>query len=480
MDKVKKPHVFYLTLALVAGISISFIMPPFRGTDEAAHVFRVYELTRGDLILNKGTGDFGYDIPDAIQRANISGFRATDTSLLSRIGNYYEKGQKKPGDNTTFQTFEGAGLYPPAAYINYLPSSFIVRLFNINEYIYILILRISGLLICIFMIYTAIRFIPVGKWFIVAIGLLPMSIYQMSVVSADGLLLSSSILFVSLIVYAKNNYEIFNRKKWIINSTILLLLAIIISSKPGYWPILILLLLIPKNFSQLLKRRGLVYPTIILTSVMIFGLWYAILSINHQSDTRHYFEQVNPGRTLVTKKEVINEAINPVALSKRFIKTYIFQPPIKHLPEFPINYQPNFIFNTFIGSFGALEVYLPRWLSITVIGSLIIGIAVGPFSLVDKLFSRREKYYAMAVSAASFLLISFILWVSWTANNMPIIFGLQGRYFIPLLSVLVFLIPKRKILSMQGKKITCILMTLIFMNILMMILTLFSFYFEKL
>ena len=480
LDKIKKPHIFYLALALIAGVSIAFIMPPFRGTDEAAHVFRVYELTKGDLILNKGTGGFGYDIPDAIQRVNISGFRANNTSLLNRIGTYYEQGQKKPGDGTAFQTFEGAGLYPPTAYINYLPSSFIARLGNINEYIYILILRISGLLICILMIYAAIRLIPVGKWFIVAIGLLPMSIYQMSVVSADGLLVSSSILFISLVLYVKNNYDQFSRKKWLISSTALLFLALIISSKPGYWPILLLLLIIPKSFRQIFKnKRNRIYPAIILVAIIAFGLWYLLLSANHQYDTRHYFEQVNHS-ALVTKKQVVKEIINPIALAKRFTETYIIQPPIKNLPLFTLNFQPNFIFNTFIGVFGALEAYMPSWTSITVLGSLIIAILIGPFTLSRKLFGKRERYLAIILWTSSFLLVSLLFWVGWTADNMPIIFGLQGRYFIPILPILVLLIPRKKILSFSANQLTYTLLGLISINVLIMLATIFSFYFEKL
>jgi uncharacterized membrane protein len=480
VHQIKKPHNFYLVIAVVAGITISFLLPPFNGNDEASHIYRIYEFSNGDILLDKGATGLGYKIPDALRRVNVSGFSNVNSNFSGQVANYFAKGQKQNGDSYSFQTFEGAGVYPPMAYLNYLPTSFLVRIFNnINEYIYSLTLRISGLIVCILLIYAAIRFIPIGKWFVVSIGLLPMSIYQMSVVSTDGLLIASSILFVSLILYTKKNYDILSNKKWLISSAILLVLAIIISSKPGYWPLLLFLLLIPKKFNQLFKRRGLSYPITILIAVVIFGLWYSVLFINNQTSTKHYFEQANKGSVLVTKKQVLKEAINPITLSTRLSETYVVQPPLKNISGSisEANYQPDFIFRTFVGVFGPLNIYPPSWLTISVIGSLILGFLIGPFTLVDKLLKRREKYLAIIVWAVSFLLISFIFWVSWTPNNMPVIFGVQGRYFIPLLPVFLFLIPKRKLISVSYNKLVYSLLTLTIINLVITLLTIYNHYY---
>jgi len=481
----RKPGAFFLLVALVVGTVIVVVLPPFRGPDEAAHVFRVYQLTSGSVLLQKGTTEDGHDglgyaIPDAIQRTNIAAFQEKGDSLTDRMHALYKAGTKKTTDTTQFQTFEGAGIYPPTSYANYLPASAVMKALKTNAYVYILLLRLSGLLICIALIYMAIRIIPFGKWLLVAIGLLPMSLHQMSVVSADGLIIASSILFCAVILYLRKTYDTFgvNKRKTLLMVVTLTVLAVILSSKPGYWPILFLLFLVPPSPKELFRKPAVVLTMVAAFAACLFLVWFAFISVNNQSDTKHFFEQANYHSKLVSKHQVLHQAVNPVSLGERFIETYVIQPYYPRIPkDFIANFQPSFIFDTFTGVFGSLEAYPPSWMAVTVVSSLFIAFSVEPVALGVGKLRKYDRLISLLLMVAGAGMLSLIFWLSWTAEDMPFIFGLQGRYFLPILPLLLFALPRKKVLTAKPSSLVSLLSILIVVNSVISLLTIYNYFY---
>ena len=479
IGKFLQPEILFVTLSIVAGILISLLLPPFRGPDEASHIFRSYELSKGDIFLNSENGSNGFRIPDALQRVNIASFQVKGTVWNQRTQKYYDAGVRKNTDGNQFQSFEGAGVYPPFAYINYLPFSSLGRLLHINEYYYTLLLRIGGLLVSIFIIYLAIRVTPVGKWLIVAIGLLPMSIHQMSVVSTDGLVISSSLLFIAcvLAIYFQTKKKPRSNDDMLSWRTVAMLVisGTLVASKPGYWPLLLLIFITLPNLRSMVAVKNYRHLLIVIIPVMTFVLWYGLLIWQHQNTLQNYFETANPGSTLVSPKQIIKETINPIKLADRFTETYLVQPYFPRLNfDFAANYQPTFVFNTFIGSFGSLAAYPPSWLSITVLLSLVLGLFITP-TIIH--FKKRDRVISAILISLGFILITYIFWLSWTAEDMPFVFGVQGRYFIPLLALLLVFIPAKKMLNISHSTHLRLLVSCIIINIVVTILTIKNYFY---
>lgn len=475
-----RPQHFYLVIVLIAGLFLCFALPPFRGTDEASHVFRIYQLTTGDLFVEKGTEGYGHQIPNAIQRVNINSFQDHEKGFFKRIGNSYDAGKVTKVGGSSFQTFAGSGTYTPIAYVNYLFASVLARLFTNNAYIYFMVLRIVGFLICVTLTYLAIRLLPFGKWFAVAIALLPMSLHQTVAVSPDGLLLSSILLFISLILYARKDYKAILEKKYerLTLFAGLLVLAIIIASKPGYTLVLAMLFALPKQLFPSIKKYFASIAAIIAIALAIFTAWYLVIfGIGQSSAVTNYFETVNHAR-LEGKREIVGSiAKHPLTLPEMFITTFVAQPGVTYQNGyyFPDNYQPSFIFNTFTGVFGSLEIYPPSWLSITVFSSLVAGFSVTMTKKLER--DRKIKLLALGALVGSFLFVSFIFWFTWTPAGMPFIFGLQGRYFIPMLPLLLFLAPIRKLFNCKNSTLATVVMALIVINLSITLLSIYQFFY---
>lgn len=485
---VKKPSRLYVILALLAGITISIILPPFRGPDEAAHVFRVYEITSGDLFLDKGTSSEsghqgnGHLVPESLSRVNHVGFKNEEKNLSKQIDNFYQAGERRSSDTDKFEIFEGAGIYSPLSYLNYLVPSVVAQAFHTNSYIYTLFLRIGGLISSIAFIYLAIRITPIGKWFFVAIGLLPMALHQLSVVSTDGLLIASSLLFVAVILHLRFAYNELSKKPTTIAlfSLAILVLASIVASKPGYWPVLLITLLLVKKPRALLRLPAIIYTASVGVAVVLYVIWYGLISLQQQTDLKHFFEQANPQSTLITKGEFFHQVRNPITVMNKFYSTYVSHPLFKKVDgDIAPNYQPSFIFNTFIGSFASLNIYPPSWLSLTVIGSLLVAFLAGykEKRLYKNLFGRKEKVIPLIGLIGSFVAVSVIFWMSWTTSDMPFIFGVQGRYFIPLLALFVFFIPSKKIINLRDNIVLRALVVLFLINSYMMLTSIYNYFY---
>lgn len=480
-----KPHFFYLTFATIFGIAICVILPPFRGPDEAAHIFRLYEFSKGDLLLDSGPGGNGFMIPDDIQNVNIASFRDKSTSIGEKFNNLYSVGSNTVS-SSTFQPFEGAGLYSPLSYIQYLPWTFLGSYFTTNMFVFVVILRIVGFLALMGLVYAAIRITPVGKWLFATVGLLPMTLHQMSVISTDGLIIASTLLFIALTLYLRNYYSQkghdSDSKKRYIFILLLGITALIISSKPGYWPILFCAVLIAPSLSGVISKRLIFIPIIIAGGMMSYVMWYGILSSHGLSDMSHFFEQANSGSKLIGKKAVAKQIINPLSLSKRFIFTYVVQKPEEMFKNYKgnrtVNFQPTFVFSTFTGTFGSLEAIAPAWMNFTVPLAIILSIFIAPIGKSRAFqLKLRDRVISSLLIASSFMLISLIFLVSWTSESMPFIFGVQGRYFIPLLPLLVFILPRKKILDILPITHYSLLWSLIIINLIASLLTIVYYFY---
>ena len=112
------PTKFFVYCALIFGILLLSIIPPFQSPDEDSHFKKAYVISKGKLFPTSQNGVVGYEIPtDMIQYIN---------EKLTYIGNRDKKytysqeilDDRLPKDysDVTFQNFSTAGT-TPVAYI---------------------------------------------------------------------------------------------------------------------------------------------------------------------------------------------------------------------------------------------------------------------------------------------------------------------------------------------------------------------------
>lgn len=162
--------------------------------------------------------------------------------------------------------------YSPVPYI--IPAFTITlgKLLNLSPLILIYIGRLANLLVWVFLTYLAIRIIPVHKWVLFMIALIPITLFEAASLSADSLILGLSFIIVAIFFkYAfDDNKEKINIKDIYILFILILLLSL---SKQIYFLLLLLIFLIPSWKFGGRKKMFLAAGFLFLSVIIISGGW---------------------------------------------------------------------------------------------------------------------------------------------------------------------------------------------------------------
>ena len=108
----------------------------------------------------------------------------------------------RPNERPIFASFAGTEGYNPVAYIPYIAAAAIGRLFKLDFPDMLFFMRWFGLVTFTAIAAYSIAVIPALKWAFVLIALLPVSLYNRSVLSADGAALSTALVITALCLSA--------------------------------------------------------------------------------------------------------------------------------------------------------------------------------------------------------------------------------------------------------------------------------------
>lgn len=427
-----KPANFFVYCALIFGIILITIIPPFQSPDEDSHFKKSYVISKGQLFPSSQNGIVGYEIPTDMAQY-IS-------EKLSYIGNrdrkytYSEEilDDKLPKDysKVTFQNFSTVEVIPVAYIAPAIGIAFakittkLIGMDNISVVTMLHFARFFSLILYVFLVYLAIKTTPILKKTFCIIGLLPMSLALAAAISYDSILIAISLLSTAMIlklIFDNNIKEI--TYKYLIAFGVIAF--ILLSIKIIYITVLIPLIFIPKEkyegkVIKLLKYFGIVMA-IALVLYIINKLPLMNLERNVVADNSG--EQLN---------FILN---NPLSYMKIWIKTMIAN--------------RNFYFSGIIGTFGLLDTYLPT-VYIVIYGICALAVLFSDFSICPVKFSWKYKCIAILGGIATIFAAFMGLYILWTSMELGVgaenITGVQGRYFIPIIP-LVMIILSNSILS---------------------------------
>jgi Predicted membrane protein (DUF2142) len=209
-----RPATFFMLVSLAFGSLVVFATPPLRGPDEIAHFLRIYAYARGEVLPpTQVDGRKGIFIQHELN-SQLQFFRSAgewfagardDGVRYGQIMAVYQDAIDTNGaveHPAVFAPFAGTEGYNPAAYIPYIAAGALGRMFGLNFPDMLLFMRLSGLATFTAVAAYAIAVTPVLKWAFVLIALLPASLYNRSVLSADGAALSTAVIITALCLRA--------------------------------------------------------------------------------------------------------------------------------------------------------------------------------------------------------------------------------------------------------------------------------------
>lgn len=418
----------FLVLFLAFGLVFVAIIPPGWNTDEPDHTYRIYQLSVGNLFSEEvtsplGNRAFGGQVPSGLvnlyKDAGVRDAGASAVDATQKARDLYKQNPemaKYTYDGTLSEiNFSGAALYSPVTYAIYIPVYLAGKLFSLSFLSTLIIARIIGLIITGLAFYFAIKHIKVGKWAILVIGLLPTTVIQAASVGADAPLIATSVLFVMYAVNRIFQKDPVTNKQF---AVLALLGALLTFMKLAYAPFVLLILAMPfikKSFNKKSIIAALIAVCIALVPSIIWTMSVSYIDTN--SNLQADF-----------------------SLQKEFILTD------------PYSYLKTIYYTFFTPERAPLEGMFGTaiWGSVTlpaIFTYLAVAIAVLSISVRDKreqaiekvgiFFNRAWRISLLLVSAMTVVLIATVLYIYSSTLYQSTIIGLQSRYFVPLLPLIL-------------------------------------------
>jgi len=433
--KSLKPEKAFLYVVPIFCVLLSLAIPAGRGHDEYVHWLRTYEISEGTLVTTiEGN------------QAIVKISKNASQILLEKPQGYFKYLYNAPLLNVKIDESQTEEFPNPNAavycFVQYLPQATgvaIGRLFTQNPLLLVYIARFSNMVVCLILMYFSIKLIPFGKNILFVLSIIPIIVEGFSTLSSDGITISVSCLYLSYILNIIFNE---NKKCGIKETVILTIIGAILSlCKIVYLPLLFLVLLIPKDKFKSRKNQIVSISIILMVGVILNLSWLYYAS--------HALMSTSVSASLPEDRVVSNKLF--VLLSN----------PIRYLQKVFYTFGLN-AHDYFISLFGG---YL-EWnedVKIEVIPYILAVITFLATITDQKLKGAFRVYQKVIMLFIIFAVIGLIftsLYLQFASLKFSYINGVQGRYFLPILPLILFMIAKIKIKTeyteLQITKLICI------------------------
>lgn len=453
----RKLEYTYIAIALFFGFIFICLIPPGWNPDETQHYKRAQQIAHGGMMPQEFAGQNNQmytggtlpsDVVWFIESYKI-GDALHDPSVRLNFPMWGNEGVVRKGSlnsDPVTVLFPGSARYSPLVYAPQSASLWLTNTLGLPLLIGFFLAKFAGLLFQVAASAYSIRIAPKGKWIFFILGLLPITIIQSSAISADIVTTSISFLFIA------TTLKIALSKKAITNKNILLLSGFVAALglvKPAYLPLAAILLLIPIYHRSFRKWKNLLKPVALLIAATLPGIIW-LLATSFIQD--HYSHGVDPN----AQKQFITE--NPLSFLGALLNTYL------------TDAQPK-LYRTLLGNFIWDTAPMPFLFMIITAITIAASTLLTSVREVKQRLSASTKTTMLVTSALLIVAISIGLYIYYTPPGDTSILGLQSRYFIPFMPLILMpfmiAIPYRN--QEVLKKITiCLLLVCLFVAIIVL------------
>lgn len=427
------PKYFAIT-ALVVGIFLVFFVTPLNAPDEPTHFSRSYALANGQFLSTiDSSGKAVSYVNSDFDNFNVAWPHKIIFDINKKI-TYGELITSVNSVNTAVQNnVKETFVTPNAVFLLYAPQAIGIDIGkivfgltgnNYNTYNQLIFARLFNLLYFVLLTYLALKLTPVYKRTLMLIALMPQTLFLASSCSYDVFVFTSCFLFTALVFRCA-----YDKNKQVVAKSDLIALCItgslVALCKYVYIPMLLMLLLIPKEKFQSLKKKANSIAVIICTSFAVLGLWLIIFKLSTRG--------MVPDQYSALQKEQLE---------------FILKNPIKYcvIMLYDIFYNRSLYLSGFVARPGWADIFVP--MSLILIYFLFIILSAF-FEKFPYKLQNRNRFMLFAALVVSYVLIATGEYVSWTVRpdvgtlKGNLILGVQGRYFIPVALMGVFILANR-------------------------------------
>lgn len=416
-----QPHRIFLWIALVGGIILVFLTPPFQVPDEFGHFYRAYQISEGGLLGTRDHQRIGGYLPSSLRKIALPFTdlpfhperRANSMVIVSACEislNAHDR---------TFIDFCAQGIMLPLAYIPQAAGIGLLRPWNPPALALLYTGRLFNLLAWVLLTALAIRLIPRGKWVLATLALAPMCLFEAASLSYDAFANGSAFLLLAYVLKHAQDARRLSTRDFVLLG--LLVLAPMLT-KPFFFPFLFLPLLIANRNGQWRDKRWLIFGGI--CGVVAIAAWsYA---------TRNFipFEEYNPAHR-AGEAHPLYPGVDP---ARQFF--YIIQHPLAFIRQVTTIYFDLNTWREWIGSLGWVDTPLPQWFY--VLFSLLLVFMLWWDRPVSAIWNLAFRSLLCLVALFAGMAIVMILYMQNSPAGAPYVIGFQGRYLVAIVPLVLF------------------------------------------
>ena len=416
----EKTAVLLLSVLLLA---YTAVFPPRSVPDENVHYYSAYRLSNYFLLkFDQAKTD------DLLIREDDVAFMEQQCSPdVSRSSYYTVKNNFRLFSSSPLRTYEAQNAIAnaPAGYLASGIALAIGRLLHLGPAPLFYLGRLANGALFIFLTVWAMKKIPFGKTMLLTVAALPMTMHEAASFSYDCTAIGLTFLFMASLLSMREVPG-----KACLGDLILLTVTgmLLAPTKLVYTPLLLLIFLLPAQTFGLTKGKaflakcGMVLAGVLALVLMQMG------NLADTAQTSHTLDYADgaPGYTLGW------------LLANPKLGAYVF---LNTLLE-----QGSYFIETMFGSyFGWFQIHVPLW-TVLPFEALTLFACFRRSDEPDGTMLFGEKLWTGLLLLGSVFLTLLSMFLFWTPLDSPIILGVQGRYFLPLLPFLLLLL--------RGKRVT--------------------------
>ncbi len=427
---VKKPmqkQNMFLVMIIPLALTMGFTMPFCTVPDESFHILHAYEVSNNILaesnVMRSTDVDYGLQF-----FSNYSGM--TEGKYLLYLDNESKSDDVSEIPLTGDYAIESMDFGLRLSYLAPALAITLCRMAGLNGFWTMIVFgRWANFAVYVLLIYFAIKIIPFGKMQLMVISMLPMSLHLAVSYSYDPIAISCSIfLFAAAMkVLTYESWEDIKREciGLLIACAAVMFVLFWIKQKAYVFVDLfaiICLLYRTKYRRNLIVAAKLIAKVagILLAVYLVFGFFVWITPFSLNLDVPETY--ITRGTADVIKAYTVQYFLNdPYSLIYVFMNT-----AFTSLGSY---------YQQMIGArLGSLNVYTPALtMELFTIFLLLSSIQEENDPVVPKFIKKQ----ALILGALTFAAISFIMLMQWTQEGSAVIEGVQGRYALPVLAMLL-------------------------------------------
>lgn len=424
-------HNKFIAFLSFLGIIILFVVPPFNIPDEGSHFTKAYDhlfyLENDHTIIR----DYPFSLlPDSVNKFYVrSGNNVLTYNLKLDSKIYFQEYVNKINPNKVSNGFSKYATYYSSNFA-YIPANIaisICKMFNTSVLFMFMCGRFINMLCYVMLCYLAIKISPKYKYALMLAMTLPIAIHQGIGINQDSLNNGFFFLLFAFIINKIYSEKQLNKKDIFI---LIILSLCLIECKLIYIPVILLIVFIS---NKKMKKPIFTKTLLIMFAIICSGIAY--IGIN---DIIGFV--IGESRTVAGTE------------SKIYTFSLIFEDPIKLFKIYINTFNQRGILDLYNGlynGFGWSKAWMNNWLFNFIDSSLyLILILTLPYENNEK---KHLKVGFIILAIILFLFVDTSLLFSWTENTSNYIWGLQPRYFIPVV-VIIYIFLNNNLFSYTGKK----------------------------